>query len=84
MIYHAMCLTCRNNAACERIICRYSPPEPTREEWIEIYKEALRKLREPCDTQDRIRRIGRAKALRDALTEIHGFSKEEILEMEEQ
>lgn len=83
MIYPAMCLSCRNNADCERIICRYSAPEPTRDEWTKIYKEALRKLREACDTQEKIHRIGRVKALRDALIEIHGFSKEEIEGMEE-
>ena len=60
----------------------YLPPEPTRHEWADIYREALEKLEEPCDAYAKVHRIGRVKVIRDAMLRIHGFSPEDIERIE--
>lgn len=83
-----MCPSCYQREACPggsdgRTCENYLAPEPTRGEWREIYREAVRRLREPCDITTRIHRIGRVNGLRDAMLQIHGFTPEEIGAIEE-
>lgn len=82
------CASCYQLEACpvdhlEDPFCpNYLPPEPTRHEWADIYREALKKLEEPCDAHAQVHRIGRVNSIRDAMLRIHGFSPEDIERIE--
>lgn len=83
-----MCPSCYQRDSCQggsngQTCQNYLAPEPTRREWPEIYRKALEKLREPCDTPMRIHRIGRVNSLRSAMLQIHGFTPGEIEAIEE-
>ena len=60
----------------------YIEPEPTCHEWPEIYRGALRKLKEAKNTFEEVGALGRANGIRDALIRIHGFTAEEVEEIE--
>lgn len=60
----------------------YIEPEPTRHEWPEIYRGALRKLKEAKNAFEEVSALGRANSIRDALIRIHGFTVEEVEEIE--
>ena len=82
-----MCLSCRQREACpggsDGISCsNYIPPEPTRPEWKDIYRTALKRTFDSLDATAKIYRIGHAKAIRDAMLQIHGFEEEEIRDIE--
>lgn len=83
-----MCPSCLQRDACagdyaaEKTCGNYLAPEPTRYEWPEIYRAALRKAEEPCDVTAQIHRIGRVNGLRSAMMQIHGFTIEEMAEIE--
>ena len=82
-----MCPSCRRKENCpggsDGTKCiNYESPEPTREEWKEIYKKALRALDEKCSASEMNHRIGRVHALADALQRIHDFTAYEIREIE--
>jgi len=83
-----MCPSCYQLEACPggsdgRTCGNYLPPEPTKHDWKEIYGKAVALLQEPCDVTTRIHRIGRANSLCTAMLQIHGFTTEEIEEIEE-
>lgn len=82
-----MCPSCGQREACPGgsvgVNCdNYLPPEPTRLEWPDIYRNAYRRTFEKLDATAKTYRIGHAKAIRDAMLQIHGFTKEEIEEIE--
>ena len=82
-----MCPSCYQREACPGGVSggkcsNYLAPEPTRMEWPDIFKKALQAVREPCDTQEKVRRIGRVNAIRDAMHRVHGYSFEEIRKIE--
>ena len=88
-----MCLSCYQREACPDFrpsegnpagCADYLPPEPTRHEWPQIYRTAIREARKPHrSVQETIQKIGRANAITEALHTIHGYSTEEIRRMEE-
>ena len=83
-----MCLSCLQRDMCPdksgggRGCDNYIEPEPTRHEWPEIYRGALRKLKEAKNTFEEVSALGRANGIRDALIRIHGFTAEEVEEIE--
>lgn len=83
-----MCPSCRRRSSCpggtNGTNCpNYEPPEPTKEEWKEIYAKALREAETPRDAHDSVHKIGRVNAIRGAMQEIHGFTAEEIRTIED-
>lgn len=82
-----MCPSCYQNEACPEgssgASCEnYLPPEPTKLEWPDIYRKAYGRTFEYVEATEKVFRIGHAKALRDAMTLIHGFTEEEIRKIE--
>lgn len=60
----------------------YLPPEPTRLEWPGILRKAIEDLRYCKSTHEEVHKIGRVNAIKDAMQRIHGFSAEQIREIE--
>lgn len=82
-----LCPSCYQREACpggsNGISCgNYLPPEPTKKEWPDIYRRAYRRTFERVDTTEEVYRIGHAKVIRDAMLQIHGFTEEEIRDIE--
>lgn len=82
-----MCPSCYQKEACpgrmgESGCDNYLPPEPTKSEWPAIYESAYRRIFSDIDATARVYRIGHAKAIRDAMLQIHGFTEKEIEEIE--
>lgn len=73
---------CPGRAGSGRGCDNYIEPEPTRYEWPEIYRGALKKLKEARNTFEEVGALGRANSIRDALIRIHGFTAEEVEEIE--
>lgn len=88
-----MCPSCYQRGACPvdgeigRSCPNYLPPEPTRSEWPDIYTEYLkaaeRALREELPGTQ-IHALKNARITRAAMLQIHGFTKEEVTEIENQ
>lgn len=82
-----MCPSCYQKDDCpggsNGISCdNYLAPEPTRLEWQDIYRKAYRSTFGSLDATAKVYRIGHAKAIRDAMLQIHGFTEEEIRDIE--
>ena len=82
-----MCPSCRQRKVCpggsDGLKCNnYLPPEPTKSEWADIYREAFRRTFENSDATTKVNAIGHAKAIRDAMLQIHGFDEKEIRDIE--
>ena len=83
-----MCPSCLQRDMCPgksgsgRGCGNYIEPEPTRHEWPEIYRDALRKLKEAKNAFEEVSALGRANSIRDALIRIHDFTAEEVEEIE--
>lgn len=83
-----MCPSCLQRDMCPgksgsgRGCDNYIEPEPTRHEWPDIYRGALRKLKEAKNAFEEVSALGRANSIRDALIRIHGFTVEEVEEIE--
>ena len=60
----------------------YLAPEPTKLEWPVIYRKAYRSTFDSQDVTAKVYRIGHAKAIRAAMMQIHGFTEEEIRDIE--
>ena len=78
-----LCPSCRRREACPggsngSTCANYLSPEPTKEDWRRIYREAYKNATVPCPTYESIMRIGRLNALRDAMMNMHGFSRKEL------
>ena len=78
-----MCPSCYQLEACpggcDGLRCNnYLPPEPGRREWMDILRKALVDLQKASHGSEYMYLVGRVTAIKDAMTEIHGYSYEEI------
>lgn len=85
-----MCPSCYQRDACpvepEGLSCSsYLPPEPTKSEWPQIYIKSLlaaAKAIRKGTTDIQCGSIGNARIFKRAMKNLHGFTAEEIKEIE--
>lgn len=82
-----MCPSCYQREECPggtdgRTCPNYLPPEPTRLEWPDILRRAIEDTRHCRNAHEEVHRIGRLNAIKDAMQRFHGFSADQIREIE--